>query len=111
MNRTLLSKIYRNHNIKKRKITWKKKVNNKSQEEIKREKSKLLKQIEKIRKQGYRIIFIDETMFTKSAVPKIEYCLPSENLNIDKSKANEPAMALLSGISKEKGLEFYMMFP
>ena len=30
---------------------------------------------------------------------------------IDKSKTNEPAMALLSGISKEKGLEFYMMFP
>ena len=50
-------------------------------------------------------------MFTKSALPKTEYCLPSQNVNIDKSQAYEPAMALLSGISKEKGLEFYMLFP
>ena len=50
-------------------------------------------------------------MFTKSALPKTEYCLPSQNVNIDKSQAYEPAMALLWGISKEKGLEFYMLFP
>ena len=50
-------------------------------------------------------------MFTKSALPKTEYCLPKQNLNIDKSQTNEPAMALLSGISKEKGLELYMLFP
>ena len=50
-------------------------------------------------------------MFTKSALPKTEYCLPRQNLNIDKSQTNEPAMALLSGISKEKGQELFMMFP
>ena len=50
-------------------------------------------------------------MFTKSALPKTEYCLPMQNLNIDKSQTNEPAMALLSGISKEKGQELYMLFP
>ena len=55
------------------------------------------------KKDGYKIIYLDETMFTESSVLKTEYCLPSQNLNIDKSKTNEPAMALLSGISKEKG--------
>ena len=50
-------------------------------------------------------------MFTKSALPKTEYCLPEQNLNIDKSKAYEPAKALLSGVSKEKGQELYMLFP
>ena len=38
MNYTLLSKVYRLHKIKKRRITWKKKQNNKSEDEIKREK-------------------------------------------------------------------------
>lgn len=56
-----------------------------------------------MRKDGYRIIYIDETMFTRSSVPKHEYCLPSENMSIDKSLTNEPTMALLSGVSKEKG--------
>ena len=63
----------------------------------------MLRQIEKFKRDGYKIVYLDETMFTKSSVLKTEYCLPSQNLNIDKSKTNEPAMALLSGISKEKG--------
>lgn len=62
-----------------------------------------MRQIDKARKDGYRIIYIDETMFTRAAVPKAEYCLPSDNMSIDKSQTNEPTMALLSGISKEKG--------
>lgn len=56
-----------------------------------------------MKKENYRIIYLDETMYTKSSVPKTEYYLPSQNFNIDKSKTNEPAMALLSGISKERG--------
>ena len=43
MNYTLLSKVYRRHKIKKRKITWKKKQNNKSEEEMKRERQKLMR--------------------------------------------------------------------
>ena len=111
MGYTLLSKVYKMHGVKKRTITWKKKANVRTEEEYKREKKKLLRQLKKARKDGYRIIYLDEAMFTKSALPKTEYCLPKQNLNIDKSQTNEPAMALLSGISKEKGQELYMLFP
>ena len=62
--------------IKKRRITWKKKQNNRTDQEIFREKQKLLRQIDKMKKEGYLIIYIDETMFTKGSVPKSEYCLP-----------------------------------
>ena len=85
MNYTLLSKVYKMHKVKKRRITWKKKANNRTEDEFRREKQKLLRQLEKVKKEGYRIIYIDETMFTKSALPKTEYCLPRQNLNIDKS--------------------------
>ena len=91
------------HGVKKRRITWKKKSNNRSEEELKREKKKLLRQLEKLRKDGYRIIYLDETMFTKQAIPKTEYCLPKQNVNLDKSQTSEPAMALLTGVSREKG--------
>ena len=85
MGYTLLSKVYKQHGVKRRKITWKKMANNRTEEELKREKKKLLRQLEKTRKEGYRIIYIDETMFTKAALPTTEYCLPRQNLNIDKS--------------------------
>ena len=76
MGYTLLSKVYKMHGVKKRTITWKKKANVRTEEEYKREKKKLLRQLEKARKDGYRIIYLDEAMFTKSALPKTEYCLP-----------------------------------
>ena len=76
MGYTLLSKVYRMHGVKKRMITWKKKANNRTELEYMREKKKLLRQLEKAKKDGYRIIYLDEAMFTKSALPKTEYCLP-----------------------------------
>ena len=76
MGYTLLSKVYKMHGVKKRTITWKKRNNNRTEEEYKKEKKKLLRQLEKAKKDGYRIIYLDEAMFTKSALPKTEYCLP-----------------------------------
>ena len=69
MNYTLLSRVYKMHGVKKRRITCKKKSNNRSEEDLKREKKKLLRQLEKLRKDGYRIIYLDETMFTKQVIP------------------------------------------
>ena len=68
------------------------------------------KQIERARKDGYRIVYIDETMFTRQSIPKKEYSLPHENLTIDKQLVNEKTLAVLAGISKEKGIETYMIF-
>ena len=43
MGYTLLSKVYKMHAVKKRTITWKKRVNNRTEEEYKKEKKKLLR--------------------------------------------------------------------
>ena len=65
----------------------------------------------KAKRDGYRIVYIDETMFTRKSIPSKEYYLRSKNMTVDQSCINEPALAMLSGISKEKGLEAYMIFP
>ena len=59
---------------------------------------------------GSRIIYIDETMFTRRAVRQVEYCLPKLNSQIPQSKLNAPTKALLMGISREKGLEHWHIF-
>ena len=103
LNPTLLSKVYRKHRIRRRRIVWKKKDPTLTEEELQREKRKMARQLEKVQKEGYRVIYIDETMFTRTTVPKSEYCLPKDNMSVDKQLTNEPTLALLSGVSKEKG--------
>ena len=64
--------------------------------------------LKRAKRDGYRIIYLDETMFTRSTVPKSEYCLPEQNMTVTLAWINEPTMAVLSGISREKGQELFM---
>ena len=59
------------------------------------------------RNDGYRIIYIDETMFTRKTLPEAEWTLPKENMAVDVAKLDEPVLSLLAGISKEKGINHF----
>lgn len=41
----------------------------------------------------------------------IEWCRMRENVRVEEAKLNEPTLALLAGISKEKGVEHYKIYP
>ena len=92
----------------KRRIKWVKQAREDKSAQYARDKGKMIAARKKAKKEGYRIIYIDETVFTRSTVPRIEYCLPDQNMTVDKSWVNEPTMAVLSGISREKGQELFM---
>ena len=62
------------------------------------------------RNDGYRIIYLDETMFTRKTVAEAEWTLLKENVQVDEAKLNEPTLALLSAISKERGQEHFQIF-
>ena len=81
-----------------------------SLEKVAQETARMKRQLAKAKKDGYRIIYIDETMFTRATVPKAEYCLPKQNMTVDTAKLDEPTLALLAGISKERGVEHYRTF-
>ena len=40
-----------------------------------------------------------------------EWALPGENVRVDEARLSEPTLALLSGISKERGQEHFQIFP
>ena len=67
-------------------------------------------QLTKARNQGYKIVYADETMFTRKTVPDTDWSRPKENPAVDVAKIDEPTLALLCGISKEQGLEHYQVF-
>ena len=60
--------------------------------------------------QGYRVIYADETMITRKTIPELEWSKPKENHTVDAAKLQEPTLAILAGISKEKGMEHFKIF-
>ena len=68
------------------------------------------REMTKCRNQGYRFVYIDETMFTRKTVPLTEWTRRKENVTLDQAQLNEPTLALLCGISKENGLEHFQIF-
>ena len=64
----------------------------------------------KAKKDGYRVVYIDETCFTRKTCPDTEWSLPKENMAVDTAMLDEPTLALLAGVSKEKGTEHFQIF-
>ena len=60
--------------------------------------------------EGRRLIFIDETMFTRKTVAKLEWARKHENAEVDDRLLKEKTYALLMGISEEAGVEQYKIF-
>ena len=56
----------------------------------------------KAAKADYRVVYIDETCFTRKTMVDMEYNLPKQNTTIDTARLAEPCLALLNAISKEK---------
>ena len=110
MNPTLLRKIYRKFGIKKKAFRWYKTDKTHDAATIALELRRMKRQLAKARKDGYRIVYIDETMFTRTTLLAVEWSLPKENVNVDLDKLKEPTLALLHGISKEKGNEHFQIF-
>ena len=72
--------------------------------------ARMKRQLTMAKNDGYRIVYLDETMFTRKTVTDLEWALPGENVQINEAKLNEPTLALLSAISKERGQEYYQIF-
>ena len=83
MNYTLLTKVYNLHGIKKKRIKWIKVTKDKPVEVSVKEKNKMVRELRRVKQQGYKVVYIDETMFTRRSVPTKEYCLPSKNMTVD----------------------------
>ena len=106
----MLRKVYALHNIKKRAIKWYKKAKHPDPEKERQQFATMKRMMTRAKNDGYRIIYLDEICFTRSSVPKMEYCAKGENMPADLAHLQEPTLAVLSAISKEKGQEHYRIY-
>ena len=64
------------HGIKKKKYRWNKQPKNQNAVETNNWLAKMKRQLAKAKRDGYRIIYLDETFFTRNKVPELEWALP-----------------------------------
>ena len=110
MNPTLLRQVYSKFKIKKKKFRWYKTAKSTDEDKTKQALTTMKRLITQAKNAGYRFIYIDETMFTRQTCQETEWARPKENMAIDLAKLDEPTLAVLSGVSKEKGQEYYQIF-
>ena len=110
MNPTLLRSIYRRHKIKKKKYRWYKEAPNLDEVERQRELARMKRQLAKAKKENYRVVYLDEICFTRKTIPDTEWALPGQNVSVNTKMLDEPTLAVLSGISKERGQEHFKIF-
>ena len=110
MNPTLLRKVYKIFRAKKKKYRWYKVDKKSTPEAVRKDLSRMKRQLTMAKNDGYRLVYLDETMFTRKTVPETEWTLPKQNVVVDATKLNEPTLALLASISKEKDLEHFQIF-
>ena len=53
---------------------------------------------------------LDEMMVTKSTFPKVEWSLPNKPMCLDIGQQNTKPIAVLGAVSRENGMDMYMLF-
>lgn len=110
INRTLLREVYRRAGIRKKKYSWYKQppvIDERARAFQLRSMKRLLTMA---RRDGCRIIYIDETHFTRNTLPESEWTLPKQNVTLDLVLKREPTLSLLHGVSKDGGNEHYCIY-
>ena len=70
---TILRKIYRKHGIKMKVIQYKKVISPTLRSKLPALRAQLKQEIDQARAEGHKVIFIDETMFTRKAINRVEW--------------------------------------
>lgn len=73
INPTLLSRFYLLNKIKKKKIKWVKHINPDKEAEYEQWRLDLKQKLADLRRDHYRIIFLDEAVFTTKTIRNVEY--------------------------------------
>ena len=76
MNPTLYRQVYRHHGIKKKKYRWYKVDKNATEASTRMDRARMKRLLTIAKIDGYRIVYLDETVFTRRTLVDTEWALP-----------------------------------
>ena len=86
MNATLLRKVYSLNGVKKKRLSWYKVVPEHDEASLRQDLARMKRQLTMAKNDGYRFVYLDETMVTRKTVPLTEWARPKENMRADQAK-------------------------
>ena len=106
-----LRKLYRELKIRKKYLRYTKLPDEPKQEEIALKAAKLGREVRFALSQRFRIVYLDEMMVTKRTLPQTAWSHKMHNFQLDLSKIDTSAVAVLCAVSREYGVDLVMTFP
>ena len=106
-----LRKLYKEVKIRKKYLRMTKLPDEPKLREIEQQAAVLGREVRFALTQGFRIVYLDEMMVTKSTLPKTEWSHKLHNYRLDLSKIDTSPVAVLCAVSREFGVDQVMLFP
>lgn len=110
INITLLRQFYRMNKIKNKKIKFTKPIKPDKEPEYEQWRLDMKDRIAGLKKDGYRIIYLDESIFTTKTIHTYTYSHKRMTLGIPIASVNQKVEALIFAISEENGVEYNQVF-
>ena len=104
-----LFQAYKKSGIKRKALRFVKTMRYQEPEQRKLLIEAMIDSVKQATRQGKRIIFSDEAVFTTATLLDRAYAPKKHNVNIEEKLASSPAVAVVAGVSAEIGLEGYFI--
>ena len=102
---TTLRRLYLRHKIKRKKVVKRKVVPPHQEAAYQRWKEVLVGALEQVKARGLKLMWLDETNFTKLALQTIEWSRRLTNLSVDQQDVYTGYRSVIATISEERGVE------
>ena len=70
----------------------------------------LIKQIDQVKREGRKLMFLDEINFTKRSVMSLDYSVKGQNQQVDQERVYQGYKSVIVTVSVERGLELYNIY-
>jgi transposase len=107
---TTFSRIYKKHQIRNKRIKITKLPDQVIRARIKKQTAFMAKQLHEMIDRGFRIIFLDETLITKSTITKREWTPKKKGLEISFDQFSREVIAIIASVSRDAGVDLIMNF-
>jgi transposase len=105
-----LGYIYKQNLVKKKKIKVFKTLTPKQQGSKEQQLRDISTQLRDLTSKGYKILFVDETMFTYQTNYRSDYMVKGANMRLPQSSYRGDTIAMVAAVSADFGFEYYQLF-
>jgi putative transposase len=106
-----LGRIYARHGIKRKVFNFVKTLRYESPNAREEKISAMKEDVRRALLGGRRVIFTDEAMFTTSTLQDRAYATKGNNIALEEKLVSSPAIAVVAGVSADRGLEAFHLQP